>query len=121
MTIAQEEIFGPVVCIMKYHSEQEAIDLANGTEFGLAMSVWTNDIRRAHRVATQLEAGVIWINDHHRINPSSPWGGYKDSGLGRENGIECYKDYTQVKNIIVNTNAEPFDWFDGTDTEKRYS
>lgn len=121
MTIAQEEIFGPVVCIMKYHSEQEAIDLANGTEFGLAMSVWTNDIRRAHRVATQLEAGVIWINDHHRINPASPWGGYKDSGLGRENGIECYKDYTQVKNIIVNTNAEPFDWFDGTDIEKRYS
>lgn len=121
MTIAQEEIFGPVVCIMKYHSEQEAIDLANGTEFGLAMSVWTNDIRKAHRVAAQLDAGVIWINDHHRIDPSSPWGGYKDSGLGRENGIECYKDYTQVKNIIVNTNAEPFDWFDGTDTEKRYS
>ncbi|QSO49375.1 aldehyde dehydrogenase [Alicyclobacillus mengziensis] len=121
MTIAQEEIFGPVVCIMKYRTEEEAITIANGTEFGLAMSIWTNDIRKAHRVASQLEAGVIWINDHHRINPSSPWGGYKDSGLGRENGIDCYKDYTQVKNIIVNTNPEPFDWFDGTGQAKRYS
>jgi phenylacetaldehyde dehydrogenase len=121
MTIAQEEIFGPVVCIMEYHSEQEAITIANGTAFGLAMSIWTNDIRKAHRVASELETGVIWINDHHRINPSSPWGGYKDSGLGRENGIDCYKDYTQVKNVIVNANPEPFDWFDGTSQAKRYS
>lgn len=121
MTIAQEEIFGPVVCVMRYTSEEEAIRTANDTEFGLAMSVWTNDVRRAHRVASKLEAGVIWINDHHRINPSSPWGGYKDSGLGRENGIDCYKDYTQIKNVIVNTNPESFDWFDGTGKEKRYS
>lgn len=121
MTIAQEEIFGPVVCILRYHSEEEAIQLANGTAYGLAMSIWTNDLRRAHRVAEKLEAGVIWINDHHRIDPSSPWGGYKDSGIGRENGIDCYKDYTQVKNIIVNLNSEPFDWFDGSTENKRYS
>ena len=103
MTIAQEEIFGPVVCILRYRSEQEAIDLANGTRFGLAMAIWTNDIRRAHAVAEQLEAGVIWINDHHRIGPASPWGGFKDSGIGRENGIDCYKDYTRLKNVIVKT------------------
>jgi acyl-CoA reductase-like NAD-dependent aldehyde dehydrogenase len=112
MTVAQEEIFGPVVCIMKYKSEEDAIAIANGTQFGLG---------RAYRVAEQLEAGVIWINDHHRIHPASPWGGYKDSGIGRENGIECYKDYTQVKSIIVKTASDQFDWFDGSSVEKRYS
>jgi acyl-CoA reductase-like NAD-dependent aldehyde dehydrogenase len=121
MTIAQEEIFGPVVCILRYHSEADAIALANGTKYGLGMGIWTTDIRRAHRVAEQLEAGVIWINDHHRIGPTSPWGGYKDSGVGRENGIDCYKDYTQIKNIIVKTTPDTFDWFDGTATDKRYS
>ena len=121
MTIAQEEIFGPVVCILRYRSEAEAIALANDTKYGLAMGIWTSDIRRAHHVAEQLEAGVIWINDHHRIGPTSPWGGYKDSGIGRENGIDCYKDYTQVKNIIVKTTPDTFDWFDGTGTDKRYS
>jgi acyl-CoA reductase-like NAD-dependent aldehyde dehydrogenase len=121
MTIAQEEIFGPVVCILRYRSEAEAIALANDTKYGLAMGIWTRDIRRAHHVAEQLEAGVIWINDHHRIGPSSPWGGYKDSGIGRENGIDGYKDYTQVKNIIVKTTPDTFDWFDGTGTDKRYS
>ncbi len=121
MTVAQEEIFGPVVCILRYRSEQDAIDLANSTKYGLAMGIWTSDIRRAHRVAAELQAGVIWINDHHRIGPASPWGGYKDSGIGRENGIDCYKDYTQVKNIMVKTTPEPFDWFDGSGEEKRYS
>lgn len=121
MTIAQEEIFGPVVCLLRYRTEEEAIALANGTKYGLAMGIWTNDIRRAHRLATQLEAGVIWINDHHRIGPASPWGGYKDSGVGRENGIDCYKDYTQLKNIIVKTTPDEFDWFDGSAADKRYS
>ena len=121
MTIAQEEIFGPVVCLLRYRSEQDAIALANSTRYGLAMGIWTNDIRRAHRVAAELEAGVIWINDHHRIGPASPWGGYKESGIGRENGIDCYKDYTRVKNIIVKTTGEAFDWFDGSSGDKRYS
>ncbi len=121
MTVAQEEIFGPVVCLLRYRSEQEAIELGNGTRYGLAMGIWTNDIRRAHRVAAELEAGVIWINDHHRIGPASPWGGCKESGIGRENGIDCYKDYTWVKNIIVKTTGDSFDWFDGTGTDKRYS
>jgi acyl-CoA reductase-like NAD-dependent aldehyde dehydrogenase len=121
MRIAQEEIFGPVVCIMRYGSEEEAIETANDTEFGMAMGIWTNDIRRAHRVASRLEAGIVWINDHHRIGPASPWGGYKHSGVGRENGIDCYKDYTRLKNVIVKTTPDTFDWFDGSATDKRYS
>jgi acyl-CoA reductase-like NAD-dependent aldehyde dehydrogenase len=121
MSVAREEIFGPVVCLMRYASEAEAIEIANDTEFGLAMGIWTNDIRRAHRVAGELQAGIVWINDHHRIGPSSSWGGYKHSGVGRENGIDCYKDYTQLKNVIVKTTADTFDWFDGSTEDKRYS
>ncbi len=121
MTVAQEEIFGPVVCLLRYGSERDGVELANATKYGLAMGIWTKDISRAQRIATELQAGVIWINDHHRIGPASPWGGYKDSGIGRENGIDCYKDYTQVKNIMVKATPEPFDWFDGTGADKRYS
>ena len=121
MTIAQEEIFGPVVCLMRYSSEKEGIELANGTRFGLGMAIWTNDVCRAHSVAEQLDAGIIWVNDHHRIGPASPWGGFKESGIGRENGIDCYKDYTRLKNVIVKTTLDSFDWFDGSATDKRYS
>lgn len=121
MRVAQEEIFGPVVCVLPFDNEEEAIDLANATEFGLAGAIWTNDVRRAHRVAHQLEMGVVWINDHHRIDPASPWGGFKMSGIGRENGIEAYHEYTQTQNIIVNLSDEPFDWFVEDVTGKRYS
>lgn len=121
MRVAQEEIFGPVVCVLPFGTEAEAIELANATDFGLAGAIWTNDVRRAHRVAHQLEIGVVWINDHHRIDPASPWGGFKMSGIGRENGIEAYHEYTQTQNIIVNLSDEPFDWFEGDVTGKRYS
>lgn len=121
MRIAQEEIFGPVTCIMKYESMEGLISLANGTDMGLAMSIWTNNVRDAHWIADRLQAGIIWINDHHRIDPSSPWGGFKSSGIGLENSIQCYKDYTKIRNVIVNTSRETFDWFDGTSQLKRYS
>jgi phenylacetaldehyde dehydrogenase len=121
MRVAQEEIFGPVVCVMPFDTEEDAIELANATEFGLAGAIWTNDVRRAHRVAHQLEIGVVWINDHHRIDPASPWGGFKMSGIGRENGIEAYHEYTQTQNIIVNLSDEPFDWFVEDVAGKRYS
>ena len=121
MRVAQEEIFGPVVCVLPFDTEEEAIKLANATDFGLAGAIWTNDVRRAHRVAHQLEIGVVWINDHHRIDPASPWGGFKMSGIGRENGIEAYHEYTQTQNIIVNLSDESFDWFEGDVTGKRYS
>ncbi|PLR79801.1 aldehyde dehydrogenase [Bacillus canaveralius] len=121
MRVAQEEIFGPVTCIIKYTSIEELVKQANGTDMGLAMSVWSNNIRLAHQVVNQLEAGIVWINDHHRIDPSSPWGGFKSSGIGLENSIQCFNDYTKLRNVIVNISTEPFDWFDGSQQVKRYS
>ena len=114
-------IFGPVVCVLPFHSEEEAVHLANGTEYGLAGTVWTNNIRRAHRVAHQLDIVVVWINDHHRIGPASPWGGFKMSGIGRENGLPAYHEYTQIQNIMVNLSEEPFDWYVEDVTGVRYS
>ena len=121
MRVAQEEIFGPVVCVMPFDSEDEAVAIANGCEFGLAASVWTRDLSRAHRVAHRLECGIVWINDHHRIDPSSPWGGFKMSGIGRENGLVAYDEYTQVRNVIVNLSDAAFDWYAEDGLAKRYS
>ncbi len=120
MRIAQEEIFGPVVCVLGFDTEEEAIALANGTDFGLAASVWTRDISRGHRVAQSIDAGIVWVNDHHRIDPASPWGGFKDSGIGKENGIVCYEGYTKLQSIVVKLSDEPFDWFEDS-SDKRYS
>ncbi len=121
MRIAQEEIFGPVVCVMPFDTEDEAVSMANDTEFGLATSVWTHDLGRAHRVAHRLECGVVWINDHHRIDPSSPWGGFKMSGIGRENGLVAYDEYTQLQSVVANLSEEPFDWYADDGLAKRYS
>jgi acyl-CoA reductase-like NAD-dependent aldehyde dehydrogenase len=121
MRIAQEEIFGPVVCVMPFDTEAEAVAIANGTEFGLATSIWTRDVARAHRVAHALHCGITWINDHHRIDPASPWGGFKMSGIGRENGLVAYEEYTQIQNIIVNLADDVFDWYADDGQAKRYS
>ena len=121
MTIAQEEIFGPVVSITPFESEDEAIALANGTPYGLSTSVWTRDLRRAHFVADRLDVGVVWVNDHHRIDPASPWGGFKMSGMGRENGLVAYQEYTQIRNVIVNLSDQPFDWYVDDASDQRYS
>jgi acyl-CoA reductase-like NAD-dependent aldehyde dehydrogenase len=121
MRVAQEEIFGPVVCVIPFDTEEEAIAIANGTVFGLGASVWTKDVARAHRVTHQLRCGIVWINDHHRIDPASPWGGFKMSGIGRENGLIAYEEYTQLQSVIVNLSDAPFDWFADDGGEKRYS
>ena len=121
MTIARDEIFGPVVGVMKFHDEAEALELANDSVFGLAASVWTKDLARAHRVAKAVEAGIVWINDHHRIDPASPWGGFKQSGLGKENGIVAYEANTKLQSVIVNLSEQPFDWFADDVSDMRYS
>jgi acyl-CoA reductase-like NAD-dependent aldehyde dehydrogenase len=101
MRIAQEEIFGPVLSVIKYDSLEEAIRLANETIYGLAASVWSADIDRAVKVAYQIRAGTVWINDHHIISAEAPFGGYKQSGLGRELGEWGMKAYSEVKHIHV--------------------
>jgi phenylacetaldehyde dehydrogenase len=120
MDIWRDEVFGPVTLLIPFDDEADAIRLANDSQFGLAASVWTGDAARGHRVAGQLDVGIVWINDHHRIDPASVWGGTKNSGIGRENGIEGYLSYTQSKSVIVNTSGEDFDWF-GSSEDLRYS
>ena len=113
MAIAQEEIFGPVTTVTRFSSEAEAIAIANNSRYGLGAAVWTRDVARAHRVAHALESGVVWINDHHRIDPAMPWGGFKDSSVGREAGLQAYRAYTQTQTVVVKLTNEPFDWYGG--------
>ncbi len=110
MRIAQDEIFGPVTCVLTYRDLDEAVRIANDIPFGLAASIWTADAARGMKLAERLDCGIIWINDHHRIDPSLPWGGMKDSGIGRETGLEGYREYTTTKSVIVNLD-DPVDWY----------
>lgn len=105
------EVFGPVISLIRCSSEAEIITVANSTSFALGASIWTNDFSQAHRVAEKIDAGIVWINGHHLNDPSSPWGGFKESGMGKENGVEAYESYTKVKSTIVNYGIEPT-WFD---------
>ncbi len=121
MRIMREEIFGPVVTVEPFDEEGEAIAMANDSDFGLGAAVWTQDVRRAHLVAQAVRSGTVWINDHHRIDPASPWGGFKDSGIGTENGVEAFNDYTTPQSILVNLDRSPFDWFGADAGDLRYS
>lgn len=113
MRVAQEEIFGPVIVVMPFGDEEEALALANSTRYGLGASVWTRDVARAHRVASSLECGIVWINDHHRLDPSSPWGGLRDSGIGREGGWESFHDFTHLRSVTVRVAEDNVDWYGG--------
>jgi aldehyde dehydrogenase (NAD+) len=99
--LAQEEVFGPVLAVLKFREEEEVIALANRTRYGLAAGIWTNDVRRAHRVARRMEAGTVWINTYRALSHASPFGGYKQSGYGREMGLEALREFTQVKSVWV--------------------
>ncbi|KAG8739445.1 hypothetical protein FRC10_005618 [Ceratobasidium sp. 414] len=132
----QEEVFGPVVALTKFKGEAEALKLANACRYGLGAGIWTKDVGRAVRVSAGVEAGLVWVNAHHRNDPSSPWcvwfypspyveGGIKESGIGRENGVEAFESYSQSKSTIINTSTvedmrEKDDWFADSETEKRY-
>ncbi len=101
MKIAQEEIFGPVMSIIKFKDIEEAIHLANTTMYGLAAGVWTKDITKAHRVASSVRAGTVWVNCYHVFDAAAPFGGFKQSGMGRELGEYCLEHYTEVKTVTV--------------------
>ena len=111
MDVARREIFGPVVAAIPFTDEDEAVAMANDSPFALGSAVWTRNIARAHRVASRLEMGMVWVNDHHRLDPCSPWGGLKDSGIGREGGWESFHDFTQVRAITVRTAPDDVDWY----------
>lgn len=113
MRIVKEEIFGPVLVIQTFKTEEEAIRLANDTIYGLAGAVFTSDVAKAHRVIRKLRAGITWINTYHPTFNEAPWGGYKQSGIGRELGTFGFEEYLEVKQINVNLNVVPSGWFSG--------
>ena len=106
-TFVQEEVFGPLMSVLSFTDESEVLTRANATHFGLAGAVFTKDFSRAHRVANQIQAGIVWINDYNITPAEVPFGGYKQSGVGRENGLQAIEHYTQVKTIYANLGDVP--------------
>jgi aldehyde dehydrogenase (NAD+) len=106
MAIAREEIFGPVLSVIKYRSTEEAITMANDSIYGLGGAVFSRDIPWAIEVAKQIRTGTVWINDYHLLNPLAPFGGFKQSGVGRELGPQGLLEFTQIKHIHVDLNID---------------
>jgi betaine-aldehyde dehydrogenase len=109
--IAQEEIFGPVLVVIPFTDEAEAIRLANDTPYGLAGAVWTRDVYKGIRVLKQIRAGILWLNTYHPTYNEAPWGGYKQSGFGRELGPYGLEQYLETKQINVNLSEAPIGWY----------
>jgi len=109
--VAQEEVFGPFVTVLTFKDDAEALRIANGTDYGLGSGLWTSNLQRAHKVARDLHAGMVWINSYKRVNPGSPFGGVGQSGYGREMGFDAMREYTQVKSVWVNVDAQIAPWY----------
>ena len=109
--VCQDEVFGPFVTVTTFSDDDEAIAMANGTDYGLGSGLWTADLSRAHRVAAALRAGMVWVNSYKRVNPGSPFGGVGLSGYGREMGFEAMQEYTQPKSVWINVSGGVPDWY----------
>ncbi|MCW6169065.1 MAG: aldehyde dehydrogenase family protein [Thermoplasmatales archaeon] len=105
MKIGNEEIFGPVLSVMEFRDEKEAVELANKSAYGLAAGVWTRDHEKAMRVASSIESGTVWVNEYHLLSAAAPRGGFKNSGIGRELGLEGILEYTQTRHIFVGSES----------------
>jgi aldehyde dehydrogenase (NAD+) len=112
MRIAREEIFGPVLSVTSFATEDEAIELANGLDYGLSANVWTSNLDRALGVAHQIQAGNVWVNSARIMDPSLPFGGFKNSGIGNANGFEALEELTQTKRISINYGGQAPSWPD---------
>jgi betaine-aldehyde dehydrogenase len=111
MRIAREEIFGPVLVVIPFDGEEDAVRIANDTLYGLAGAVWTRDVVKGLRVLKQLRAGILWMNTYHPTYNEAPWGGYKQSGFGRELGVWGLENYLETKQININLNEAPLAWY----------
>jgi acyl-CoA reductase-like NAD-dependent aldehyde dehydrogenase len=109
--VNQEEVFGPFVTVTTFRTDEEAVDIANGTQYGLGGGLWTHDLSRAHRMAARIRSGMVWVNCYKRVNPGSPFGGVGRSGYGREMGFEVMHEYTEAKSVWVNVDAQLPSWY----------
>lgn len=107
MKIVKEEIFGPVVVMTAFETEEEVIDAANDSIYGLASAIFSENISRAHRVAKALKSGTVWVNCYNELHPQVPFGGFKQSGIGRELGEYAIENYTQIKAVHINLGGKP--------------
>ncbi len=113
MELFREEVFGPVVAVTPFDSEEDGLALANDSPYALGASIWTRDVARTARVGAKIKARMIWVNDHHKNDPRSIWGGYDDSGYGVENGWDALKSYSIKRNVVVSASPKFNDWFAG--------